>query len=527
MPDKLIRAALYGRYSYGGQREESIEGQFRDCRRYAEAHGITVVAEYADRGMTGTNDKRPEFQRMIRDSSRGLFDVLIVWKTDRFARSRYDSAIYKSKLKRGGVRVIYAKEDIPEGPEGIMLESMLEGMAEYYSANLAQNVKRGNYDSALKRQTLGQVVYGLRKAADKTFELDPATAPVVRRIFEEYAAGRPAKDIYTDLNNEGYRTVRGNKFSKNSLRRILQNEKYMGVYTYADIYDEHGIPPIVTRELFEAAQKMLALHHHSPALKIIDGGFLLTGKLYCGECGRAMTGDSGTGKSGRVFRYYTCMGRREKLCAKSRVAKDVVEDAVVEELARIVNSDEMIAEIADRYLVWQSEQQRDDGVLRGLEEQLKKTEQAIRNNMALVDSGIITDSIRTHLVELEGQRISLETGIAKEKLNAAAPDIDRDTIVWFLTRFRDGDIKSHTYRVTLVETFLQAAYLYDDGRLLLHYNFSGTKNKSSVQLATTAITSGTPLCSDLAHSGVPKVAKQNTIYFYFGNYIGARLLKKE
>lgn len=164
-------------------------------------------------------------QRMLRDCERGVFKAVICWKMDRFARNRYDSAMYKYKLKKNGVRIFYAKESIPEGPEGIILESVMEGYAEYYSENLSQNVKRGYYDSALELKTLGQTVLGLRKGADGRFELDPATAPVVRRIFEEYAAGDSAKEIYTRLNAEGYRTSRGGLFNKNSLRRILQNEK--------------------------------------------------------------------------------------------------------------------------------------------------------------------------------------------------------------------------------------------------------------------------------------------------------------
>ena len=305
---------IYARYSSSGQRDESIEGQLRDCHAFAERYNIRIIEEYCDRAMTGTSDRRPEFQRMIRDSSKGQFNVVITWKNDRFARSRYDSAVYKAKLKQNGVRLLYAKESIPDGPEGIVLESVMEGFAEYYSANLSQNVKRGNYDSALKRQTLGQTVFGLRKGVDKRFEIDPATGPVVQRIFKEYAAGQSAVSIYTALNEEGFRTLRGNPFNKNSIRKILQNEKYVGVYEYADIRDEHGIPAIVSRETFDRVQIMLEKHHRSPAAKKDAGGFLLTTKLFCGLCGEPMTGDCGTGKSGTVYSYYICNGRRAKKC---------------------------------------------------------------------------------------------------------------------------------------------------------------------------------------------------------------------
>ena len=516
---RIEKGVIYARYSSSGQRDESIEGQLRDCRAYADRCGITIVGEYCDRALTGTSDRRPEFQRMIRDSARGQFSTVITWKNDRFARSRYDSAIYKAKLKQNGVRVLYAKESIPDGPEGIILESVMEGFAEYYSANLAQNVKRGNYDSALKRQTLGHKVFGLRENSEKRYEPDPVTAPIVRRIFEDYAAGRSAKEIYEELNAEGYRTVRGGLFNKSSLLRILQNEKYTGVYEFEDIRDEHAIPPIVGRELFEEVQKMVEKHHVSPAAKKSDGGFLLTSKLFCGECGQMMTGDSGTGKAGKTYSYYTCNGRRSHQCTKSRAQKDWIEDVIIGSLVNIVNDDDMVAEIADRFMEWQSRQQEND-VLDGLEKQLRQIEGAIRNNMSLVDSGIITDSIKSHLVELESQRVSLEAGIAKEKLASAAPKISRKEITWFLRRFRTEDTSDIMWRIQIIETFLRAAYLYDDGRILLRLNFTGDKSKISLQLAEKAVSEGTALCSDFAPSSSPNGANTNTtIYFLSGAFV--------
>jgi site-specific DNA recombinase len=512
---EIVKGVIYARYSSSGQRDESIEGQLRDCRAFAEKYGIAIVAEYCDRALTGTTDKRPEFQRMIRDSAKGQFTVIITWKNDRFARSRYDSAIYKYKLKQYGIRILYAKESIPDGPEGIILESVMEGFAEYYSANLSQNVKRGNYDSALKRQTLGQVVYGLRKGADSRFELDPATAPVVRRIFEEYAAGRPALDIYADLNAEGFRTSRGNLFNKNSLRRILQNEKYVGVYEFGDIRDEDCIPPIVDRALFDKVQKVVERHHRAPAAKKTDGGFLLTAKLFCGECGSPMTGDGGTGRSGTVYSYYICNGRRAKKCQKERAQKQWIEDTVVAELAKIVNDDAMIEEFADRFMDWQAKQ-KGGGALSGLEQRLKQNQTAIKNTMSVIDSGLITDSLKSHLMELEAERVSLEAGIAKEKLET--PELERDAVVWFLERFRDGDQSDVGWRIFIVETFLQAVYLYDDGRLLMHLNFGGKKNTVSLKLVEKAVSDGEALGSSFAPSGAPNGANLNrsTVYFYDG-----------
>lgn len=498
-------AVIYARYSSSGQREESIEGQLRDCRQYAEALGVNVIGEYCDKALTGTMDKRPEFQRMIRDSAKKQFTVLICWKNDRFARNKYDAVIYKSRLKANGVKILYAKETIPEGPEGIILESILEGYAEYYSANLSQNVKRGNRESAMKLQTVGQVVFGLRAGADKRFEHDPQTAPIVKRIFEEYAAGKKAKDIIADLNAEGFRTVTGGKFNANSINRILQNEKYIGVYEYSGVRDEHGIPPIVSRELFEKCAKMVKKRHEAPAAKREAGGFLLTGKLFCGECGSAMTGDCGTGKSGKVYAYYTCVDRRkQKKCAKERAPKEWAENVVVSELVKIVHNDEVIQAFADRFMEWQkAESEAPNEFLSGMEQQLRQTETAIKNNLALIDSGVITDSVRSHLMELEIKRDALERGIATERLAHEAPKLSRESVVWFLEQFRIGNADDPEWRIYLVDTFLKAAYLYDDGRLLLHLNFTGDKSKVSLQLAEEAVQNGEVLCSISESPAVP------------------------
>lgn len=501
MTHDLIKAVIYARYSSAGQREESIEGQLRDCREYAQRNGITIVGEYCDRAMTGTSDKRPEFQRMIRDSAKGQFSVVVTWKNDRFARSRYDAAMYKAKLKQNGVRLIYAKEAIPEGPEGIILESVMEGYAEYYSANLSQNVKRGLYDSALKRQTLGQTCFGLRKGADKRWEIDPATGPLVRRIFEDYVGGKSAKDICDELNDAGHRTLTGNRFNKCSIRRILQNKRYYGLYEFADIYDPHGIPAIVDKDLWDRAQEVVALHHEKPAMKKIDGGFLLTGKLFCGHCGEPMTGESGTSKNGQIYYYYTCMGRRRKKCDKARARKDDTEDLIVNELIKLVQNDEIIDEFTRRFMIWQAEQDTisPTAVLEG---RLKKTIAAIDNTMAVIDSGLITESLKSHLVELEAERKDLERGIAMAGLDR--PELTQAEVMFFLKRFREYDFTDVACRINLVETFLNAAYLYDDGRLLLVLNHAGENNKVTIDIAEKAVTSGDELCSSSASSAVPK-----------------------
>ncbi|MBO5863503.1 MAG: recombinase family protein [Paludibacteraceae bacterium] len=510
----LIPAVIYARYSSSGQREESIEGQLRECHEYAQRNGLTIVGEYIDKALTGKNDKRPDFQRMLRDCERGVFKAVVCWKMDRFARNRYDSAMYKYKLKKNGVRIFYAKESIPEGPEGIILESVMEGYAEYYSENLSQNVKRGYYDSALELKTLGQTVIGLRKGPDGRFELDPATAPIVRRIFEEYAAGESAKDIYHRLNDEGFRTSRGGLFNKNSLRRILQNEKYVGVYEFRDIRVEGAIPAIVSRELFDKCQDMVERHHRAPAAQR-DTSFLLTSKLFCGHCGEPMTGDGGTGRSGRVYNYYICNGRRAHKCKKERAQKDWIEQLVVDELVKLIHSDDFVEEIADRCMEFQ-QREKDRSVLNSLEARQKDIEKAIQNMLAAIEAGIITNSTKSRLMELEAERAQIEKGIARELINE--PTLERDQVVYFLERFRQGDINDERYRVFLVDTFLNSVYLYDDDKLVLVLNYTGDRCKVTLDLVDKAANGAGSECSGFAPSSAPEGANLNStkraLYFF-------------
>ena len=207
-----MTGVIYARYSSDNQREESIEGQIRECQAYAERSGIDIVGTYIDRAFSAKTDKRPDFQRMIKDSAKKTFESVIVWKLDRFARNRYDSAHYKSMLKKNGVRVISATETISPGSEGILLESVLEGMAEYYSADLAEKVIRGHTENALKcKYNGGTLPIGFTTDKEQNYLIDPITAPLVEQSFQNYVNGMGMKQIADELNLLGVKNHRGGK----------------------------------------------------------------------------------------------------------------------------------------------------------------------------------------------------------------------------------------------------------------------------------------------------------------------------
>ena len=309
-----MTAVIYARFSSDRQREESIEGQLRECHAYAEKHEISVLDVYVDRAKSASKDtdKRESFQRMIRDSSKGLFEIVLVWKLDRFARSRYDSAHFKHILKKNGVKVVSATENITEGPEGIILESMLEGMAEYYSAELSEKVRRGQTENALKgRRNGGQTPFGYR-LADHRLQPDPATAPVVLEIFQRYAEGETIRELAEDLNKRGIRTRRGNLFTYSSFSRALRNRTYVGEFHYRDTVVQDVVPAIIPQELFDRVQFRLEINKRTPSATKAEGRYLLTTKIFCGECGNLMVGESGVGRSGKHYRYYKCNHAKRK-----------------------------------------------------------------------------------------------------------------------------------------------------------------------------------------------------------------------
>ena len=181
-----MNAVIYARYSCDRQTEQSIEGQLRECKAFAASEGINIIGEYIDRAISGTTANRPEFQRMIADSKYKTFQAVIVYKLDRFARNRYDSAMYKSKLKANGVRVLSAKEHITDSPEGIILEGLLEAMNEYYSAELSQKIKRGMRENAIKAR-LPAATWLWATASEQTSEWRS-----IRQVRHWYAGSSPA-----------------------------------------------------------------------------------------------------------------------------------------------------------------------------------------------------------------------------------------------------------------------------------------------------------------------------------------------
>lgn len=465
-------AVVYARYSSSGQKDQSIDGQIAAAQKYAEAKGYQIIHEYVDRAMTGRNDNRDAFQQMLSDTAKKQFSIILLWKVDRFGRNREEIIFNKYRCKKNGVRVEYVAECIPEGPESVILESVLEGMAEYYSLQLSQNVKRGLLENAKQHKAVNGIPpLGYRLTEDKHFEPDPKTAPIVKVIFEKYAKGESLFDIIRYLNSNGYRTPRGGPFARTSLDKLLKNEKYIGIYKYKDIiYDEDAIPALVDKETFYKVQEMLKENKRAPIRNWKYSDYLLTGKLYCGHCGNAMVGKAGHGKSGKKYDYYAC-GNKDK----KPVRKEWIEDLVLSEVHKILDNDEIFDGIIDStweyYLQQDQKQNERDAMLK----QIEGIDKGIANLTKAVEQGMPFETVSGRLDELNGQKIALQTAIADIEVQSGFK-LTKDHIRFFLEQFRQMNEKDRDCEKRLVDVFVNAIFVYDDKlRIVFNYNEEGSR----------------------------------------------------
>ena len=508
-----MTAVIYARYSSDSQREASIEGQLRDCKDYAEKNGITVVGTYIDRAYSAKTDDRPDFQRMIKDSGKKIFDVVLVWKLDRFARNRFDAVNYKYQLEKNGVHLVSAMEPISQGPEGIMVESMLIGMAEYYSAELALKVARGERENALQCKYNGGIVplgFTIGKE-DRLYHIDPETAPIVQEIFTRYANGEPAEKIAASLNERGLRTRTGKPFVKNSFFQIFRNRRYIGEYRYKDIVTPGGIPAIVDKDLFEEVQQKIKKNSRAPARHKAEDDYLLTTKLFCGMCGAMMFGECGTGRNKVVHHYYKCAtAKRFKTCKKKTVRKEWLEDLVVAETMKLIQDDAVIDAIVAEVMELQ---EQENTTLPLLEKQMREVENGIENMLNAIQAGVLTNSTKSRLEKLEAQQKELEVRIAEEKI--ARPRLSENQVRFWLTRFRklDPNVKSH--RETLINTFVNTVYLYDE-KVLIAFNYKdGTRTITFDEIAAKDAPEGNG--SDLGCFAPPYSSYPNPIHYEKGS----------
>ena len=475
---------IYARYSSDSQTEQSIEGQLRVCQEFAKNNDILIVDTYIDRAMTGTNDMRPDFQRMIKDSNKRQWDHVLVYKLDRFSRNKYETTIHKHTLKENGIKVVSAMENIPDSPEGIILESLLEGMNQYYSAELSQKVHRGLNESYRKGQyTGGPVIYGY-DVVDKKNVINPEEAEIIREIFTKYSQGYTAVALAKDLKARGIRTKKGLYITDKKIYKILANTRYNGKIMHGDVVYDNIYPQIVDDVTWQKVQDIHDDNKHAPGRKKEIFDFILSGKLYCGDCHRPMVGESGTSKLGRIYYYYSCLAKRRKQhpCKLKSVEKQWLEDVVINSTWTMLADKGVVRYIAETLCKMHEESNHRNTTIKSLESQRQNALKASQNLISAIELGIITEQTKIRLKEFETQIAGLDFDIEQDRQRSYT-FLTPEMIESYLNSVICGDIKEMSVRKLIVKTFVREVIL-DNNSVTITYNFTETYTKYKVTKET-------------------------------------------
>lgn len=477
-----MKAAIYARYSSDNQREESIDAQIRAITDFSKSNGYTIVKQYTDEALSAKTDNRPQFLQMIADAKSKQFDAIICHKLDRFARNRYDSAFYKKMLKENGVKLISVLENFDDSPESIILESVLEGMAEYYSANLAREVKKGLKENALEcKHTGGKPPFGFDIDKNKKYIINENESKAIIEIFTRVNNKESVGSIVRWLNQNGYRTKYGTPFNSGSINAIIRNEKYKGTYVYGKnkrivengvkkdvpgdgvVRIEDGVPRIVSNDVWDAANKLYNTRQH------VAGGqakakeiYLLSGIIKCGLCGASMCGNkirSGRNKSIQIT--YKCNKRKaEHSCTAKDIKKDFIENLVLDELERVL-TDDFISKYIDQIEKKYAEQKSEIPViLKSTKCELTQANSQLNNILNLVMNGHDTPTVLERLSELESKKRDLIDRISYYEKFETKKQIDREYVFNHLSKYSKIKSKSLETQKKAISLFVRRVIVY-------------------------------------------------------------------
>lgn len=343
-------------------------------------------------------------------------------------------AMHKKTLKDNGIKLLSAMENIPDTPEGIILESLLEGMAEYYSVELSQKVRRGINETRRKGNfTGGRILYGYKVENHKVL-INEDEAQIVKKIYLVFASGKLMTEILQELRDTGI-LYRGKPFGRSMIYNLIKNEKYIGKYTYNGEVFTNIYPQIISNELFETVRNKVQNNKfgkHKPNVV-----YLFKFKLKCGYCNHSVSSDAGTSRNGTVMRYHKCSGKKiSKTCPLKPIRKELIEDLVVNAIIDTFATNDLIVTIAKRIIEVRNKRLENDSVLKLINKDISKIDNKIANIMTAIESGIFTTSTKTHLEELEKQKEELEGKLLIEKTRVKMIITEDDIIAHLKTALK-------------------------------------------------------------------------------------------
>ena len=399
MPRIKDRAAIYARFSSHNQRSESIEIQVENSRAYCEREGLRVVREYCDYAQTGRNIDRAEFQRMMRDAQMGLFDYVVIYKVTRIMRNRDEMALARIMLRRAGVEILYAGEEIASGSSGVLQLGMLEVLAEWESAIDSERIRDGIQKNAERCMANGRALYGW-DIVEGRYVVNEREAAVLRRMKNMLFTGCSVADIVRAVSAE--RSKRGSKFNQDTVTKLLKRVQNAGVYKYAGHEVPDGMPAIWPQADQDMINNILG-DRHRPHRKISSTmDFPLSGKLYCAKCGVPMAGTSGTSCTGATYYYYKC-----RKCRRT-VRRDLIEDVVCDMTLQAVARDDVRQRIASGMVDYQASQPKEQSRSYAIKKELKRIDRAFERIWQAIEDGVAPPGGRERTEELRRRKSELE-----------------------------------------------------------------------------------------------------------------------
>lgn len=480
-----MNIVAYVRYSSDNQREESLDAQIRAIKDFCIREGYTLVKIFSDEAKTATSDKRPGFLNMMREAESGTFSAVIVHKLDRFSRDRFDSAFYKRHLSKNGVRLISVLENLDNSPESIILESVLEGMAEYYSRNLSREVMKGMRETAYQcRHTGGIPPLGYDIDLEKKYVINAREAEAVKIMFNMFADGLGYTAIIEELNSKGFRTKIGNTFGKNSIHDLLKNEKYIGVFVFNRaakmvngkrnshrlkpeeeiIRIPGGCPAIIEMELWERVHERMNNNKKKSGSYSSKTVYLLSGRIFCGKCGGSMSGNKANTRKGTDYSYYKCSNKKkDHSCDANNISKSFVEEKVIDALYDNLFGEHVIDMAADMIHKHATVHKKEiPSHVKSYEKELHKVEIEINNIVNAVAAGLYHESMKGKLDDLEASKSALKIRLEEAKFQEFSHSLTRNQIYAFLLRYQNIKDLPPEEQKKVIEMFVDKVIVHDN-----------------------------------------------------------------
>ncbi|MCI8481880.1 MAG: recombinase family protein, partial [Clostridia bacterium] len=490
----------YCRYSSDLQNETSIEQQKGELEEYARKNGIVITKYYIDEAKSGTKNNRESFQDMISDACKfKKVEAILVWKTDRFARNAMDSLMYRNQLAKHGIKLVSITQPIDDStPEGKLMTTFLAGMDEYYSENLASNIKRAlksNAKESLFNGGIPPLGYNIK---DKKYVINEKEANIVRTIFKMYLDGYSLIDIAIKLNSKGYKTKKGTEFKKYSVQSILGNEKYIGNYVFNKGYkdnnkiertdiirNEGALPSIISKEMFDMVKLKRQNNKKNSGSFKARTVYLLSGLVKCSDCGGNYVGITTKKiKNGKEYKssYYQCSNRNKlSNCTSVRLKKEPLEKYIVDLIyKKLLDTEEvntLLKEINKAYkqIYDEASENLDD-----LKERIAQKQLEIDNISQAIATGVHSPTLLANLEKAEDIKQMLEKELSLKSNVSKHKTISMDVIKFVLQKDIDL-IDSKQSLKNVIQKWIKKIEVQSDS-LLIYFNFDNKPLRSYLRM---------------------------------------------